>query len=57
MIVWISCFLTRRKVTFEFGCVVIFFWEILLMACKGVLALLLVSLEVGHLAVSNIIEL
>lgn len=56
MIVWIRCFLTRRKVTFEFGCVVIVFREVLLMTCEGVMAVLLVSLEVGHLAVSNIIE-
>lgn len=56
MIVWISCFLTRRKFTFEFCCVVIFFREVLLVTCEGVLAVLLVSLEVGHLAVSNIIK-
>lgn len=56
MIVWIHCFLTRRKVTLEFGCVVIFFREVLLLTCEGVLAVFLVSLEVGHLAVSNIIE-
>lgn len=56
MIVWIRCFLTRRKVTLEFGRVVIFFREVLLLTCEGVLAVFLVSLEVGHLAVSNIIE-
>lgn len=55
-IVLISCFLTRRRVTFELGCVVIFLTGILLLAGKGVLAVFMVSLEVGHLAVSNIIE-